>query len=180
MIAKLFVEAEQLFVEEGFADSELPNFGPIDRVLGLIFVRNLQLGDGGLSTRVGGASISLRTLVKIRSRMNAGVMAPVISTTCMFSASVVTSTMTLSIGLERNIVPEGVYESGVETVGDCRTGERKRRRNKRMDVLWLDETRSRTLVESGKTRQEGATVGVRRALVLRQAACCRCGRTKGA
>ena len=53
--------------------------------------------------------------------------------------------MTFSIGLERNICEEeeGVYESGVDTVGDCDGGQREVREEKcGLDAPWPDGSRS--------------------------------------
>lgn len=50
VIATLLVEVEQLFVGESITDSELPDFSPINRVLGLIFIRDLQLKSSKLKT----------------------------------------------------------------------------------------------------------------------------------
>ena len=49
--------------------------------------------------------------------MNAEVIAPEMSTSCRFSASVVTSTSVFSIGLARYVETYG--STGVDKVGDC-------------------------------------------------------------
>lgn len=96
-----------------------------------------------------------------------------ISTTCRFSASVVTRTMTFSIGLERKL--GGKYDSGVETTGDCVQVSTDALGERSHNIPWLDESRWKNTFAHAPDSAHGTKSAQKSLSDVRLEACCHYG-----